>query len=163
MSDAPCLVVDSSVAVKWFVAEGEAGVAEALGLLDDHMSRRCTLAAPSHLLLEVLNALRSRGLDASEMQTAARGLLGMQLELTPVEQLAETAAGLAARLGLTVYDAAFAALANELGRRAGHRGSQTRQFRRVQDCARLGRGSHVSYTAADAALLTPPPAERDTD
>jgi predicted nucleic acid-binding protein len=115
MSDAVRLVVDSSVAVKWFVAEGEAGVAEALTLLDGHLSRRCVLAAPSHLLLEVLNALSSRGLDEPDLRAAARSLLGAQLELTPAEQLAEKAAGIAATHGLTVYDAAFAALADELG------------------------------------------------
>lgn len=158
MSDAPCVVVDSSVAVKWFVAEGEAGVAEALGLLDDHMSRRCTLAAPSHLLLEVLNALRSRGLDASEMQTAARGLLGMQLELTPVEQLAETAAGLAASLGLTVYDAAFAALANGLDAEL-----VTADRRLANSGACKMRALLGDSPDTRAALLTPPPAKRDTD
>jgi predicted nucleic acid-binding protein len=111
MSDIPQLVVDSSVAVKWFVAEGEAGVPEALALLDDHLTRRCLLVAPSHLLLEVLNAVRCRGLSESEMRVAARGLLGLQIELVPVEELAEKAAGLSASHGLTVYDAAFAALA----------------------------------------------------
>lgn len=115
MSDVPRLVIDSSVAVKWFVAEGESGVAEALALLDEHLARRCVLAAPSHLLLEVLNALRSRGLNESEMRVAARGLLGLQLELTPVEELAEQAAGISASCGLTTYDAAFAALADAMG------------------------------------------------
>jgi predicted nucleic acid-binding protein len=114
MSDALRLVVDSSVAVKWFVAEEEAGVAEALALLDDHLSRRCVLAAPSHLLLEVVNALRSRGLGEPDLAAAARWLLGAQLELTPVEQLVERAAVIAAGHGLTIYDAAFAALASEL-------------------------------------------------
>jgi predicted nucleic acid-binding protein len=115
MSDAPRLVIDSSVAVKWFVAEGESGVAEALALLDEHLSRQRVLAAPSHILLEVLNALRSRGLNESEMQVAARGLLALQLELTPIEKLAERAAGISARCGLTMHDAAFAALADGLG------------------------------------------------
>jgi predicted nucleic acid-binding protein len=115
MSDIPRLVIDSSVAVKWFVAEGESGVGEALALLDQHLTRQCVLAAPSHILLEVLNALRFRGLNESEMQVAARGLLGVQLQLTPVEELAEQAANISASCGLTMYDAAFAALANALG------------------------------------------------
>jgi predicted nucleic acid-binding protein len=115
MSDVPRLVIDSSVAVKWFVTEGESGVAEALALLEEHLSRRCMLAAPSHLLLEVLNALRSRGLNESDMRVATRGLLGLQLELTPVEELAEQAAGIAASCRLTMYDAAFGALADGLG------------------------------------------------
>jgi predicted nucleic acid-binding protein len=49
------------------------------------------------------------------MQIAARGLLGLQLELTPVEELAEQAAGISASCGLTMYDAAFVALADVLG------------------------------------------------
>ena len=108
------MVVDSSVAVKWFVRDGEQGVEEAMALLEDHRARKRVLAAPSHLVLEVLNALRWRGLAAGELGAVARSLLGMRLELVPSQALAVSAAELSVAHGLTVYDAAFAALALEL-------------------------------------------------
>jgi predicted nucleic acid-binding protein len=115
MSDvAARVVVDSSVVVKWFLRDGESDVEEACRLRDGHLAGDPILAAPSHLMLEVLNALRSRGLDSSDMQLAARWLVGMRLETVPVEVLAVRAAAISAEHGLTVYDAAFVALAESL-------------------------------------------------
>jgi predicted nucleic acid-binding protein len=115
MSDvAPRVVVDSSVAVKWFVRDGERDVEAARGLLEDHLAGVAVLAAPAHLALEVLNALRSRGLGSGDMQLAARWIMGARLETTPVEMLAVRAAALSAKHVLSVYDAAFVALAESL-------------------------------------------------
>jgi predicted nucleic acid-binding protein len=116
MNETPArVVVDSSVAVKWFVSEGESGVAEARALLDGHLRGVRLLCAPSHLVLEVLNALRFRGLDERDLERAGGLILDARLELTPVETLASRAAVLAATHSLTVYDAAFVALAESLG------------------------------------------------
>ena len=107
----PRLVVDSSVVVKWFLDEGEPGVDRALTLLESHSSGKRVLAAPSHVVLEVLNALLHRGLDAEGLGDAADALLDARLELHPIEDFAREAAGIATRHKLTLYDAAFAALA----------------------------------------------------
>lgn len=115
MSDSAVrLVVDSSVAVKWYVSEAEAHTAEALDLLGAHRTREAVIAAPSHLLLEVLNALKHRGLAEFELARAADALIGTEIELHPVESLVRAATVLASRHSLTLYDAAFAALALEL-------------------------------------------------
>lgn len=55
------LVVDSSVAVKWFLSEREEHVREAWSLMESHLAGVTRLAAPEHMRLELLNALRSRG------------------------------------------------------------------------------------------------------
>jgi len=109
------VVVDSSVAVKWFLSDREDHVGRALELLQAHLDERATLAAPAHLRLEVLNALLHRGLDAPALQRAAAALEGFHLEWRQVDAaLAEAAVRIAAASGLTVYDGAFAALALEL-------------------------------------------------
>lgn len=108
-------VVDSSVVFKWFEADREKSVAEAAALLTAHRDEHIVLHAPDHLRLEVLNALRSRGLDAEHLAQAARILEGFRLEWHRVDgDLAASAAVLAARHSLTLYDAAFAALARDL-------------------------------------------------
>jgi predicted nucleic acid-binding protein len=113
MSDTtPRTVVDASVAVKWFLSENESHVAEAWALLEAHLIGLNVLCAPAHLRLEVLNAMRSRRLPEAEIPKTADALEGFRLEWHPVDgPLARSAAGIAARHNLTLYDAAFAALA----------------------------------------------------
>ena len=114
MADTPRVVVDSSVAVKWLLEDAESDVAAALRLLDDHIARRVVLTAPSSMLAEVLNALRSRGVSPDNLSAAASILLRLHIELVAVESLLMEAAAIAPRCGLTVYDALLAALATEL-------------------------------------------------
>lgn len=109
------VVVDSSVAVKWFKPEGESGFAEALDLLREHRAEELYLTAPTLLRLEVLNALRSHGASAAQLGTASTDLEGFRLRWYEVTaERATAAAGIAAASGLTVYDAIFVALAVEL-------------------------------------------------
>jgi predicted nucleic acid-binding protein len=117
MSDAgtKIVVVDSTVAVKWFLPQGEPQAALAWALLESHLAERVRLTAPDHLRLEVLNALRHRGLNADQIRRAAAALDGFHLEWHPLSaSLAVAASDIAARQGLTLYDAAFVALAVEL-------------------------------------------------
>lgn len=109
------LVVDSSIAFKWFVAERESHVEESWGLLQDHLAGAVVLASPAHMRLEVLNALKQRRFDGDELVRVADILEGFRLEWHPVDAgLARAAAPISAEYGLTLYDAAFAALAVEL-------------------------------------------------
>lgn len=107
--------MDSSVAFKWIESDCEHHVADARELLEAHLDGSVVLAAPSHLLLEVLNAARTRGASESHLERLARSLLDLQLELHELADLAANASLLATRHDLTLYDAAFAALANQLG------------------------------------------------
>lgn len=109
------VVVESSVAVKWFKRDGEQGVDEALQLLHDHRDQTIQLAAPCHLRLEVLNALRHGGLGATELDAAAQTLGDFAIEWAALDTaLSREVASVSAELGLTVYDAAFVALAMRL-------------------------------------------------
>lgn len=109
------LVVDSSVAVKWFVSESELHVEEALALFRRQLSGEVVLAAPDLLLLEVSNALRSRGVPETGQKDVARALGKSRLALERVEALHEAAVSISIDCGLSVYDATFAALAQRLG------------------------------------------------
>jgi predicted nucleic acid-binding protein len=108
------IVIDSSVVVKWFVSDSEAGVAAALALLVSHGRGDVVLAAPSLLLLEVVNALRCRSLAPATLVSAAERLLETGIELHEPAELLAGATALATRHGLTLYDAAFAELARQL-------------------------------------------------
>jgi len=109
------LVVDSSIAFKWFVAERESHVAQSWELLQDHLAGAAVLASSAHMRLEVLNALKQRRFDGDELIRVADVLEGFRIEWHPVDaELARAAASISAEHGLTLYDAAFAALAIEL-------------------------------------------------
>ncbi len=111
----PRTVIDASVVVKWFLSENMSHVDEAWPLLEAHLIGLIVLCAPAHLRLEVLNAMRSRRFPEAEILKTADALEGFRLEWHPVDgPTARAAAELAARHNLTLYDAAFAALALEL-------------------------------------------------
>lgn len=106
------IVVDSSVAFKWFSRDGETRVEDALELLEWHRAGDALLIVPAHLPAEVINALRYSGLDSVTVQRAAAALDGLDLVVVPLgSQLTQLATELAFSHRLTIHDALFAALA----------------------------------------------------
>jgi len=108
-------VVDASIAVKWLLTEGEEAVDEARWLLELHAREQLVLAVPGTFRLEWLNALRSRNLPVPDILSAGHELQQAALEWHEIDEaLSFDAVSLAASHGLTVYDAAYLALANRL-------------------------------------------------
>jgi predicted nucleic acid-binding protein len=103
------VVVDASVALKWFLAEADASRAALL------LRRAERLAAPELLLLECADVLtpkmRKREIDAVALSDAFRLLTGGAIDLVPDRDLALDAATIATATGATVYDACYIALA----------------------------------------------------
>jgi len=110
----PSYVVDTSVAVKWYVERDEANVKEALRLLDCFKNRRCILRAPELLLFEVANALASSRAQPSVLLEALDRLRALEIELAGVRWATMTKAmEIALACDATVYDSYFLALALE--------------------------------------------------
>ncbi|MDO8848894.1 MAG: type II toxin-antitoxin system VapC family toxin [Coriobacteriia bacterium] len=111
-----CLVVDSCVAFKWFCQIGESGVAEAFALLEASARNAVALVAPGSLTLELANALRYSKHTEENVLTALE-----QLDLPHIQLFEATpkrlhaAALLSYRHNISVYDALFLGLAEELG------------------------------------------------
>jgi predicted nucleic acid-binding protein len=107
------VVSDANVALKWFHAEGEEEVAQARALLSAHKARTVALIVLDLTAYEVGNALlRGRAAASAEQVAAVLDALG---ELCPAvrphpEEL-RLATKLAALHELTLYDAAYAAVA----------------------------------------------------
>lgn len=98
-------LVDTSVVVKWFVAEE--GQAEAELLIGE------SLAAPDLLLVEVSNALwkkwRKHELER-EQATMAQTMIASFVQLRPSRPFAEQALAIALELGHPVYDCFYLAM-----------------------------------------------------
>jgi len=107
------VVVDASVAAKWFLPEPDAPAA--LRLLDG----RHRLAAPDLIRAEFGNIawkLHARGaLDANEASDMIEHFLSMPLEIHDSTYLLAPALQIAIATNRTVYDSLYLALAVELG------------------------------------------------
>ncbi len=111
----PAYVVDTSIALKWFVESGESNVLQAHQLREAYLNGRCTLRAPEFLLLELANALttglRLKMDKVLEALDAVRRV-ELYLETLRAETLAR-AVEIASSYGVTVYDSYFLAMAVE--------------------------------------------------
>jgi predicted nucleic acid-binding protein len=107
------VVLDASVVLKWFHQEGEANSAAARRLRKDFEAGELRVVAPPLLWLEVLNvAARRWRWGSRELDRLAGALpeLGFEEVEPELEGVAEWAAQ-----GLTAYDAAYVATAEDAG------------------------------------------------
>jgi predicted nucleic acid-binding protein len=113
MADAPLLVLDSSVGVKWI--KPEAGRDEALTLLKGHRDGVARIVVATHFLHEVVAVAVRRGGPALGRRVwtslAAAQLTAIGLD----DRLAEAAFVQCGLLGCSFYDALAPALAEQLG------------------------------------------------
>jgi len=103
------IIIDASVAVKWFVPEPGSGEAEAL--IDADNAR----AAPKHLAVEVAQALlrhyRAGGVTRTHIDKSLRTLRKVVRDL-PTPWLLDDAVEISAACRCSVYDALYVAAAD---------------------------------------------------
>ncbi len=111
------VVSDANVALKWFHEQGEQDVESARALLARHRSRRVVLHVLDLTHYEVGNALLGGRARASAEQTATvlAALRVICRSIVPNDDDLALATELAARHDLTLYDAAYAAVARRRG------------------------------------------------
>jgi len=109
------LVLDASVAVKWYVEEELRE--QALALRHDYYEEKLLLISQPLLLYEVANALRYHPtLSSEDVMTAIDSLLAMQFNLITLgKSEAEVAVKIAFDENLSMYDATYLALADITG------------------------------------------------
>ena len=109
------VVLDTSVVIKWFRQE-EVLARQALALRHAYLDGEIAISAPSLLVYELANVLRYKGdLTTEQVQEAVRSLFDTGLELVPPQSTVMRRAVEIARVcEATVYDTAFAALAESL-------------------------------------------------
>jgi len=110
-------VVDASVLTKWFVERNERDRARALALKQLHVSGRSIIHVSELTFLEVLNAIRfGSGTNEEHGARAIAGLEAMHLKVMDVDfQLLRKANAIAWAYKITIYDALYVALAEQVG------------------------------------------------
>ncbi len=113
------VVSDANVALKWFHAEGEEEVDAARALLDAHRSREIGVAVLDLTPYEVGNALmRGRaGAGAEQAAIVLEALGEICAAVSPDATDLRRATELVEQHDLTLYDAAYAAVAEGRGAR----------------------------------------------
>jgi len=110
----PEIVIDTSVAFKWFVGYGENGLDEAGALLLAHRQFEIDLIAPATLPVEIANTLRYVLADRDDTIGFLADLESAHIRLfPPTFSLVSSAAVRAIETNMGVYDALFLALAEE--------------------------------------------------
>jgi predicted nucleic acid-binding protein len=110
------LLVDTSVLIKWFHAEGEAELAEARALRSAHVSGSLEAHVIDLVMYEfgnvLLRALRWNAADVADQLDDLLTTIGPPLAMVP--DWLRRAAMLAQKHDLSFYDASWAAVAVEL-------------------------------------------------
>ena len=134
------LIVDASVALKWFLKDEPHSDAAELLLGDD------TLIAPELIVAEVCNAawlgVRSGRMRQEQVEALAGVLPKFFAELIPIAGLAERAVGISARLDHAVYDCFYLALAE--ARRAPLITADARFLRKLERTAWAENAIHLA-------------------
>jgi len=107
-------VADASVIAKWFLDEESSKAARLLR--DSFVTDEVTIAVPSLLFYETLNVLRYTQLySPEELASAARSLTRYGFEVwEPKGRISEETAETSLRHDISIYDAAYVALASYL-------------------------------------------------
>lgn len=111
MEEEKILVLDASIAVKWFNIEPFRD--KALIIRDRYVNGEIDLIAPDLLFYEVANALRyNPRFGMEEVKSALTALEDLGIITYDFRgELREKAVELAYRFGITIYDASYVALA----------------------------------------------------
>ncbi len=106
------IVVDSSVAVKWFVAEEDSE--QAILVLSEYQHKKISLLAPSLIYAEYGNIIWKKqvfnNLDLQEAEFAIREFRNISFTLTPTTSLFDDAYKIAVKYKRTFYDSLYLAL-----------------------------------------------------
>ena len=110
------IVVDASVAFKWFTSENEVYREKALIILQNHLENIETITVPSLIYLEVANALVTK--IKSTEKTIKKNLQFLNEADLKIDSFTKTdyinAAILAKKHNTTVYDMLYAVIAKKL-------------------------------------------------
>ena len=109
------VVLDSSVVIKWF-RRYEVLQEQALKLRRTYLDGRLFIHVPDLLIYEIANVLRYKpDMNQTRVQQALQSLLDMRMGIEHIgPEMMGRAVEIAYSYGVTVYDAAFVALAEQL-------------------------------------------------
>ena len=108
------LIVDASVAVKWFLNEENSD--KASKIKDEHISGKIVIIVPDLFFLEVINTLRYKKLNPKKILYTNKSLWEFQLSIHKIDYfLMEKIIDIAIKNNISVYDAVYVAISQLYG------------------------------------------------
>ncbi|MEK7633480.1 MAG: type II toxin-antitoxin system VapC family toxin [Patescibacteria group bacterium] len=109
------IVVDSSVAVKWFNTKDEDNLEQADKILKDLEEEKIEIFMPEISKYEITNALLYKKLSLSLIKTSLSTLYSMSIKFVPLDSdIATETIEIAYKNKITFYDACFLSLAKKI-------------------------------------------------
>lgn len=110
-----CLVIDSSVAVKWLNRQDEKNIQESDQLLEDLSKNKIQINMPELAKYEIGNALLNKKVDLPKTKVTLEKFYAIPINFIPDnEKLAQRTAEIADVYNMTYYDGSFISLAEHL-------------------------------------------------
>ena len=108
------IVIDASVAIKWFKDEDEEYVGPALAIQEKKRCGDTEIIIPDLLFLEVLNAFLTKpGFTREDIKAVKESLIKMNMKIIyPGSKLLEETIDIAVKNSLTFYDSLYIATAD---------------------------------------------------
>lgn len=109
------VVIDTSVAYKWFSTEKEGHLSQSLKLLEAHLHNKETIAAPNLIIYELTNAWSTKTkLSVEKIKTFLEDFEEIDIEIESLTfALISKAVDFSKKYHVSVYDASYAILARE--------------------------------------------------
>src|SRR6185312_12314997 len=107
------VVIDTSVAYKWFSKENEEYLSSAMKLLESQLKRKELLIAPDIILYELANAWATKtNLTPDQAKTFMKDFTLTEVKIEPITiELVNDSMIFAKKYHISVYDASYAILA----------------------------------------------------
>lgn len=109
------LVLDASVAVKWFIEEEDTD--KALLIRKRYIERALELIAPDLVIYEIVNAMAEySGMSDRHLEENIQSLFGLELDfVAPSSDLIAKIASSARKLRISTYDSSYLSMADYMG------------------------------------------------
>ena len=109
------VVIDTSVAYKWFSTEKEGHLSQSLKLLEAHLHKKETIIAPNLIIYELANAWSTKTkLSVEKIKIFLEDLKEIDIKIEPLTfGLISKTIDFSKKYRVSVYDASYAVLAKE--------------------------------------------------
>ncbi len=109
------VVIDTSVAYKWFSTENEEHLKSAIGLLEEHLTKKEIITVPDLIIYELANAWATKTkLTISQIRTFIKDLEELEIKIEPIDlKLISKAVEFSKQYNVSVYDSTYIAFAED--------------------------------------------------
>jgi predicted nucleic acid-binding protein len=107
------LVLDASVAVKWYSDKGESALEQAISIRNTHLAETVLIIVPDLFFYEVANAVsQKKHIPTAVVKSVVAAMFSLRLQTVPLDaEILSVSIEIARQFNITIYDACYIAIA----------------------------------------------------